>query len=187
MGQFVSRGNTIGVIYATDYMEVRLPIAASQLEYLGLPISTRGQIPPDIQPPVTLTADFGNTRMIWEGVLVRAEAEIDERSRMVYGVTRLLSMRDKDSLPIPVGLFVQAEIRGREVANVVRLPRSAIRDNNQVLVVDKDSRLHFRNVVILRLEHEDVLISDGLANGELVSISPLQTVVDGMLVQPVLE
>lgn len=187
MGQFVSRGNTIGVIYATDYMEVRLPIAASQLEYLGLPISTRGQIPPDIQPPVTLTADFGNTRMIWEGVLVRAEAEIDERSRMVYGVTRLLSMRDKDSLPIPVGLFVQAQIRGREVANVVRLPRSAIRDNNQVLIVDKDNRLRFRNVVILRLEHEDVLISDGLANGELVSISPLQTVVDGMLVQPVLE
>ena len=187
MGQFVSRGNSIGVIYATDYMEVRLPIAASQLEYLGLPNSAWGQIPPDIQPPVTLTADFGNTRMIWEGVLVRAEAEIDERSRMVYGVTRLHSMRDKDNLLIPVGLFVQAEIRGGEVANVVRLPRSAIRDSDQVLVVDEDNRLRFRSVVILRLEREDVLISGGLSDGELVSISPLQTVVDGMLVQPVLE
>jgi multidrug efflux pump subunit AcrA (membrane-fusion protein) len=84
-----------------------------------------------------------------------------------------------------VGLFVQAEIRGRKVDDVIRLPRSAIRDNNQVLVVDDDNRLRFRNVVILRLEHEDVLISGGLTDGEMVSISPLQTVVDGMLVRPV--
>ncbi len=185
LGQFVSRGKEIGDIYATDYVEVRLPIAASQLEFLGLPASTRGQIPIDIQPPVTVTADFGNTRVIWEGRLVRAEAEIDERSRMIYGVTRLLSMRDKDSLPIPVGLFVQAEIRGRKVDNVIRLPRSAIRDNDQVLVVDEDNRLRFRNVTILRLEHEDVLISGGITDGEMISVSPLQTVVDGMLVRPV--
>ncbi len=187
LGQFVSRGNSIGVIYATDFVEVRLPIAASQLEFLGLPMNTRGQIPVEIQPPVTLTADVGTTKIIWEGVLVRAEAEIDERSRMIYGVTRLPSMRDEQSWPIPVGLFVQAEIRGRKVENLVRLPRSAIRDGDQVLVVDKESRLHFRQVRILRLEHDDVLIHSGLEAGELVSISPMQTVVDGMLVKPLVE
>ena len=187
LGQFVSRGSSVGVIYATDYVEVRLPIAASQLMYFGLPISTRGQIPLEIQPPVVLTADMGDTRLIWEGLLVRAEAEIDERSRMLYGVVRLPSMLNDQSWPIPVGLFVQAEIRGRKVDGVVRLPRSAIRDNNHVLVVDKDNRLHFRQVKILRLEHDDVLINEGLSDGELVSISPLQTVVDGMRVQPVIE
>jgi multidrug efflux pump subunit AcrA (membrane-fusion protein) len=119
--------------------------------------------------------------------LVRAEAEIDQRSRMIYGVVRLPSMRDEQSWPIPVGLFVQAEIQGRKVERVIRLPRSALRDSNQVLVVDDDNRLHFRQVRILRLEHEDVLIDEGLQDGELVSISPLQTVVDGMQVNPVIE
>jgi RND family efflux transporter MFP subunit len=185
LGQFVSRGNSIGVIYATDYVEVRLPIAASQASFLGLPLSTRGEIPEDIQPLVTLTADFGNTRVIWEGVLVRAEAEIDKRSQMMYGVVRLLSAQNDDTPPIAVGLFVQAEIRGRKVDDVIRLPRSAIRDQNQVLVVDSDNRLHFRSVSVLRLEHDDVLIDDGLIDGELVSVSPMQTVVDGMLVKPV--
>lgn len=187
LGQFVSRGSSIGVIYATDYVEVRLPVAANQLAYLGLPISTRGQIPREIQPPVTITADYGNTRMIWEGLLVRAEAEIDERSRMIYGVTRLVSMQNENSLPIYVGLFVQAEIRGRKVDNIVRLPRSAIRDNDQVLVVDEANRLRFRHVAILRLENDDVLVSSGLQEGELVAISPMQTVVDGMHVSPVIE
>ena len=44
LGQFVTRGQSIGTIYALDYVEVRLPISADQLAFLGLPVSTRGQI-----------------------------------------------------------------------------------------------------------------------------------------------
>lgn len=187
LGQFVTRGQSIGTIYATDYVEVRLPISADQLGYLGLPVSTRGQIPPALRPPVTVAADFGDTRLLWEGHLVRLEAEFDEQSRMVYGVARLQIDDDEESPILPVGLFVQADIRGRSVENAIRLPRSAMRDDNQVLVVDSDNRLRFRQVSLLRLEHDDILVSGGLTDGELVCISPLQTVVDGMLVKPLLE
>ena len=188
LGQFVTRGQSIGTIYATDYMEVRLPIAADQLAYLGLPPSTRGQIPKAMRPPVTVAADFGNTRLLWEGELIRGEAEFDARSRMLYGVARLRTdSSDEGGLPLPVGMFVQAEIRGRKVDNIIRLPRSAMRDNNQVMVIDADDRLHFRRVSILRLEHDDMLIDGGLAAGELVCVSPLQTVVEGMRVKPVIE
>ena len=187
VGQFITRGESIGTIYATDYVEVRLPISVDQLGFLGLPVSTRGQITPNQRPSVTLIADFGDTRTLWEGHLVRLEAEFDESSRMVYGVVRLQLDDDGESPLLPVGLFVQAEIRGRRVDQVIRLPRSAMRDNNQVLVVDSDDRIHFRQVSLVRQEHDDVLISDGLKDGELVSISAMQTAVDGMLVNPVIE
>ena len=187
LGQFISRGENIGTIYAIDYVEVRLPMAADQLVYLGMPVYVRGELPEEMRPPVSVAADFGQVRLIWEGELVRLEAEVDERSRMVYGVARLRTVEKDQDIMIPVGLFVQAEIRGSAVDRVVRLPRSTVRDSNQVLVVDEDNRLRFRQVSILRLEHDEVLISDGLADGELVCISPLQTVVDGMLVQPVVE
>lgn len=187
IGQFITRGQTIGTIYATDYVEVRLPISAHQLRYLGLPIHTRGQIPDELAPPVTVVSDFGDTRLLWEGDLVRLEAEIDERSRMVYGVARL-RLDDKDESPIlPVGMFVQAEIQGRRVENAIRLPRSAMRDDNQVLVVDNENRIHFRQISLLRLEHDDMLVSDGLQQGEMVLVSPMQTVVEGMLVKPIVE
>ena len=187
LGQFVTRGQSIGTIYATDYVEVRLPISADQLAYLGLPVSTRGQIAEDLRPPVMVASDFGDIRLLWEGQLMRLEAEIDERSRMMYGVTRLQNETNEDRPILTVGMFVQAEIRGRKVDDVIRLPRSAMRDNNQVLVVDADNRLRFRQVVLLRLEHDDMLIKDGLEDGEMVCISPLQTVVDGMRVKPVVE
>lgn len=187
LGQFLTRGQSIGTIYATDYVEVRLPISADQLSYLGIPVSTRGQIPEPLRPPVTIVSDFGDTQLLWEGELVRMEAEIDERSRMVYGVSRLHIEESEDTPILPVGMFVQADIRGRKVENVIRLPRSAMRDDNQVLVVDEQNRLHFRQISLLRLEHDEILVSGGLSNGELVCLSPMQTVVDGMLVDPVKE
>lgn len=187
MGQFVTRGQSIGTVYATDYVEVRLPISADQLAFLGLPMSTRGQIPAPLRPPVTIAADFGDTRLLWEGQLVRLEAQIDELSRMVYGVARVRIEIDDDSPLLPVGMFVAADIRGRKVDNVIRLPRTAMRDDNEVLVVDAENRLHFRQVSLLRLEHDDILVSSGLQDGELVCISPMQTVVEGMLVKPLIE
>jgi RND family efflux transporter MFP subunit len=186
-GQFVSRGNSIATLYATDYVEVRLPIAAAQLRFLGVPTSAQGQFPEELRPEVTLSADFGDTRVFWQGKLVRTEAVIDERSRMIFGVTRLPYKTDAAGPVIPVGLFVQADIRGIRMDNLIRLPRSAIRDREQVLVVDAENRLNFREVSVLRMEGEEVLIDAGLADGELVCISPLQTVVQGMSVAPVTE
>lgn len=187
LGQFLSRGTSIGTIYATDYVEVHLPIAADQMRFLGIPMAHRGQIPEGQRPPVTVSAEFGEVSLIWEGELVRTEAEIDQRSRMIYGVARIENKPTGDSPIIPVGLFVQAEIQGRLVENVVRLPRSAMRDNNQVLVIDEENRLRFRTVSVLRLEHDEVLISSGLEDGEMICISAIQTVVDGMHVNPLLD
>ena len=189
LGQFVARGNNIGTIYATDFVEVRLPIAPDQLSYIGTAMVRRGQIPADIRPPVTATAEFGSISFSWSGELIRTEAQIDERSRMAYGVARFENrpMGSATELSVPVGLFVQASIRGREVKGVVRLPRSVIRDDNQLLIVDADNRLRFREVSILRLEHDEVLIDSGLADGELVSLSPMQIAVEGMHVEPVFE
>lgn len=187
VGQFVTRGESIGTIYATDSVEVRLPISVDQLGFLGLPVSTRGQIPQEQRPSATVIADFGNTRTLWEGRLVRLEAQFDERSRMIFGVVQLELDDDGESPLLPVGLFVHAEIRGRYVDEVIRLPRSAMRDDNQVLVVDSNDRLHFRQVSLLRQERDDILISAGLNGGELVCVSPMQTVVDGMPVKPVID
>jgi len=183
LGQFVSRGNPVATIFATDYAEIRLPIASQQLSYLD--IGPTGQLASDPRSPVTVTGEFGSTQFIWTGELVRYEAEIDSKSRMIYVVARIHNDELADMPPLAVGLFVQAEIQGRRVEQVIRLPRSALRDANQVLVVDANSRLSFRQVTVLRVEHDEVLISRGLDHGERVCVSPLQTVVEGMLVQAV--
>jgi RND family efflux transporter MFP subunit len=183
LGQFVSRGNTIATLYATDYVEVRLPMSSAQLAFLE--IDTTGAVPTNPGAPVVITGNYGSVKFLWDGEIVRTEAEIDSRSRMFYVVARIRNLGGPDMPPLAVGLFVQADIQGRLFNDIVRLPRSAMRDANQVLVVDDEGRLHFRQVSVLRIESDEVLISKGLENGERVCVSPLQTVVDGMRVQAV--
>lgn len=187
IGQFVSRGSTIANLYATDYVEIRLPIADQQLAYLNLPMAQRGELDESQSPAVTISAKFAGTEMEWQGKLVRTEAEIDTMSRMVNAVARIRTDDVMNEMPPPVGLFVEAEIDGLEVNNVSVIPRSALRDNSQVLIVDADNRLQYRTVEILRIYKDDVFVTGGLKAGERICISPLQTVVRGMQVEPILE
>ena len=139
-GQFVSRGTAVARLYAVDYVEVRLPIADRQLAYLDIPPMQRGELDESTAPEVELSADFAGQHYKWHGTIVRTEAEIDARSRMVHAVARVRTtgdaLGDPQYVPPPVGLFVQAEIQGRSASNIVVAPRSVIRNGNQVLVVD---------------------------------------------------
>ena len=188
-GQFVSRGSPIARLYAVDYVEIRLPIADRQLAYLDLPPMQRGELDQATAPDVVLSAEFAGEHYQWHGKLARTEAEIDLRSRMVHAVARINAAEnmsgDPAYVPPPVGLFVNAEILGRSTDDIVILPRSAIRNGNQVLVVGADDRLRFRTVNIARIYGDDAYIDGGLDRGERVSVSALQAVVDGMRVEVV--
>ena len=194
LGQFLTPGAPLATIHATDYAEIRLPVPADQLDYLDLPFAYRtgSQMP---GPEATIRGRFGREIHTWQGRIVRTEGELDSRSRMLNLVARVENpyepnAENPDRPPLAVGLFVEVEIGGRPASGVVVLPRSALRpvgDSYQVLVVDDDSRLRFRDVEVLRLEGEEAMIGGGLAAEETVCISPLEIVTDGMKVRTAAE
>lgn len=185
IGQFISRGASIATIYAGDQAEIRLPIADRQLAFLNLPLGHRGELPLELQPNVTLVANYAGLKLTWYGKIVRLEAQIDIASRMVHVIARVSN--DAQEVPLSVGLFVNAEIEGLLVEDIVVMPRNALRNGDRVLVVDNDNRLHYRDIDKLRLYRDDVLIQGGLEAGDRVCISPLQTAIDGMRVEPLPE
>lgn len=190
VGQFVNRGTVLGRIYAVDYAEVRLPVPDRELSYLDLRLGYR-EGGPSVEdgPEVRLHADFAGEPHTWTGQVVRTEGEIDPQSRTVNVVARVEDpygrLEDGPVVPLAVGLFVEAEILGREIGDAVVLPRVALQRDDRVLVIDDESRLRFREVDVLRVEREEVVIGGGLAAGERVCVSPLPAAVDGMSVRVV--
>ncbi len=186
IGQFVNRGSTIATIYATDYAEVKLPINDEELAFLDLPL---GPVTDSTSATpgtgVTITARFAGVAHQWQGQVVRTEGELDPKTRLINVVAKVdapyASLGDRP--PLAVGLFVDAEIHGRLVEDLVVLPRSALRENNQVLVADSDNRLLFRPVTVLRIVGEQAYISAGLAEGERVVVSPMNNALEGMTVR----
>tara|TARA_R110002073_G_scaffold63490_3_gene158980 strand:- start:4685 stop:5851 length:1167 start_codon:yes stop_codon:yes gene_type:complete len=185
VGQFVNRGNPIATIYATDYVEVRLPIKDEELEFVKMPIAGNSNASDKQLAAVKLNASFGGDEYQWLGEVVRTEGEIDPQTRMVNVVARVLSPyeTDNEKPPLSIGLFVSAEIQGQAFDNVIVLPRIALRGKSQVYVVDAQNRLQFRDVVVLREVEDQIYIKGGLEAGERVCISPLETALDGMMVR----
>ena len=193
LGQYVNRAQTVAVLLGADEVEVRVPLAIRQLGFLDLPLGMRGELSAERAPDVTLKGFYGGAEYSWSGKLVRTEAVIDANSNTVQTIIRVqqpdagTSSKKSVEIPLPIGLFVQANIEGRLVDDLIALPRSVIRNNNQVLVVDAENKMYYRDVEIYRLEEERVLISGGILPGEFICISPIQAVVNGMSVQPVRE
>ena len=206
-GQFVSRGSPIANVYATDFAEIRLPLADQQLAFLDLPGLLSPVGAPD-GPEVRLHAQFAGQDHTWVGQIVRTEGEIDDESRMVHVVAQVEdpygakqarqnalaqdgggfeseTVSESGPSPLAVGLFVRAEIDGKVAEDVITVPRVSMRDANQMLVVDRDNRLQKRTVDVLRIDREDVVVRGDLEMGDRVVVSPLQVVVEGMEVRTI--
>ncbi len=185
LGQFVQRGTPLASLYATDHLEVRLPLADSQLAFLDPALGQVGVVPEMAAPKVRLRANFAGRERVWQGVVARTEGEIDPQSRMVHIVAEVTTATDPTVDTLPIGLFVDADISGITVAGVAAIPRSSLLQNNRVLVVDSEQRLRFREVQVLRMSGDTALIHKGLSDGDLLCLAPLPTPVDGMSVVPV--
>ena len=185
LGQYVTAGYKMAEVYGVDFAEVRLPLPDEKLAFLELPLDYRNGRRSLPHPQVTISASFAGRRFTWQGRVVRTEGELDPRSRMVLAVAQIENPygrgSDPERPPLASGMFVEAEIMGKLARQVARLPRSALRDRDTVLVVEK-GRLFFRKIKLLDASRDRALISGGLEEGELVCVTPLEAAVEGMKV-----
>jgi hypothetical protein len=75
------------------------------------------------------------------------------------------------------------EIEGRQLKNVYRIPRAALRDNTRIWLVSNDGKLEIRDVETLWRDAQTVLLTDGLQPGEQLIVSDLSKPVNDMQVQ----
>lgn len=187
VGQFVTIGAPIATIYSVDAAEVRLPLPDNDLAFVDLPMTYRGGGEARVQPSVVLSTTFAGERHEWQGRIVRTEGEIDPATRMIHAVARVdnpYAPGDNPRRPpLNAGMFVHAAIEGIYVEDVAVLPRVALRTGSRVWIVDADNRLRYRDVVVLRATEAEVIVSEGLRDGELVVLSPLDATTDGMKVR----
>ncbi len=182
LGQFVSRGTSIGVIYGTDIAEVRLPLTDNDLAYLDLPKPNQS----GAKPAVMLEAVVAGQTLRWPAELARTEGVLDERSRVIYAVAEVkdpYQLTQNNAEPLRFGRFVQAKIVGRTASQVVVVPRHLLRPSDQLLVIDESSKLQFRQVNIDRSDEHQAFILDGFVAGDQILYSPVTNPMPGLVVR----
>jgi RND family efflux transporter MFP subunit len=177
LGSFVGTGTKVGKLLGTGVAEVRLPVADNQLQFLV----SQGE---DAQ--VNFMGTYAGKNIIWQARIARSEGVVDNTSRMSYLVAEIQDpyglKTKKETLehkPIRFGSYVTAEIFGISLKGVTLLPRYLVTDG-RVAILGADSTLHYVDITIAREDGSNMIVTDGLNEGDQIIVSALDYPVDGM-------
>lgn len=181
IGSYVSTGKILGSAAGTDEFWVVLSVATSELMWIKVPgfNSKEGSV-----VRLFYRSAWGEGAFR-EGEVARLLPSVEPKGRMARV---LVSVRDPLDLmrsppvrhPLLMNSYVSAEIQGKRIFNAVKLPRRCIRHGSRVWVMRQDGTLEIRPVTIAWEGRDEVLVSRGLSEGELVVVSDLASPVQGM-------
>jgi len=183
-GQFVSRGSRLGQIYSNQSVDVRLPLTNRQLTFLDIPGS--GNVPQSQLPNIELEATVAGVEQSWTGKVIRAEG-VDASTQQLNIIARVDRPFAPGNAPLRIDQYVEAKIAGQILESVFVLPRSALREDREVLLVNKDNQLERRDVKVVWADEQTATISDGLEEGEVLVTTPLSTVTNGTPVRATID
>ena len=184
LGSTIIPGQPVGSMYTSNEIEVTLSVKDSDLQFLDIPMDGR-KLNPDQKSIVIIKSLYKGEMQEWAGNLERVDGVIDPMTRMIKLIANFKNNFIEETKPIlPIGLFVEAEINGKQLENIFMIPNSALTPNDELLFLNQDDALEIRKVSVLTKMKNHILVKEGMKAGERVVVSKLSIATNGMLVNP---
>ena len=180
VGARVSPTTPLAVLTGTDEYWVELLVPIEQLRWIQFP--DRGES--DGSPVRIYNSSIWREGQYRQGRVLRLMGQLEEAgrmARMIVSVPDPLGLRTEQDAPLLlIGSYVRAEIQGREIPDVIVLPREYLRDGEFVWVMNEQGAMEIRRVEIVYRGREAVYVTSGLSDGDRVVSSDLSAPVEGM-------
>jgi RND family efflux transporter MFP subunit len=189
IGQFVTSGTQLAKVYDTATAEVRLSLSDRQLALLDLPMLGAEF---ESKPAVILSAVIGGKPHQWQGIITRTEASVDVNSRLYYAIVEVeqpFEVTDTryHSAPLIPGLFVNAEIEGKKLNDVIVLPNEAIVKRTNIYTLNNRNIIEIQPVTVLSKTDGRVWIQSGITDNTAILLDKHAVVSPGTRVDPVFD
>lgn len=178
LGSEVSTATNLATLAATDVFWAEISVPVEKLAWFDLPTQEKKG------SPVTIRA---RQQEPFQGSIISLAPDLEKNglmARLLVAIGDPLGLKNGRQ-PLLLGGFVEAEIAGHALANVYRIPRSALQENDILRLIDGDSRLQLQPVTVAWRGLESVFVSQGLSSGDKVIVSSLAAPVSGMLLKVV--
>lgn len=189
LGQFVAAGQTVGRLYATDAVEIVVPLSDNEAALIERLWSARaGDAATRI--PVAITSEYGGIEYAWSGYVDRAESALDEQTRtvdVVVTVPEPFAAPEDDTRrpPLLLGSYATVDIEGASFEEYAVVPAGAVRDGDVLWTVENDTLLVMTPVEPIQEVDDEAMVLGSIADGTPVIVSMLLFVTEGMTVRPV--
>lgn len=187
LGQYVVTGQPLASAYGTEAVEIEVPLEDDELAWFdvfGDSIFTNPDGSSTGKTRATVIADFAGAKQSWDGFVVRTAGQVDRTSRMlsvIIEVPEPFKVSEGES-PLLPGIFAKVLIQGKILRNAIAVPRDAIREGDNVWLVNND-RLHIQPLEIIRADRDFAYVVSGIPDQANIVISSLDVATDGMKVR----
>jgi len=183
LGEFVARGQNLGRIYSSASLDVRLPLSNRQLTWLELPGSAQW---PASETQVQIRSRASANPQALQGRLIRAEG-IDAITQQLDVIARIDNPQSDARTVLRPGQFVDAAISGSVLKSVFVIPRSAVREQREVLILDQNNEVFRRQITVAWADDKFMAVSDGLKAGEVLVLTRMRVVAEGTPVKATID
>lgn len=176
-GEFVNRGTALGRIFESERHEIRLPLTTTQLDQLDF---TKALNANESSANVTLrVSNESHDVETWQALLVRSEG-IDAQTQQAFVVARVLDSTGSKGGLLRVGQYVVADIVAASIDNVYVIPRAAVREGREVILVDENNTLQPTAVNVMWVDQTYAAISpESLPQNPVIVTTVLGSVIAG--------
>lgn len=173
VGMVVGPASQLGTFVATDEFWVTVSIPSSAVARLRFPTeSSPGSA-------VTVRYRAGDVEGTIQGELLRLLPDVDPQGSMARIITRIPSPLDQTP-PLLLGTYVSVAIEAEPLDDAAEIPRAALQEGDVVYVMTPEETLEIRPVTVAWERNRTLLVTEGLAEGELLVTSPIATSLPGM-------
>ncbi len=179
LGLQVTPVSTLATLAATDVFWAEISIPVSKLAWFDLP---EKQKKGKSGAPATKVLLHSLNQPSLTGKIITLTPDLDKdglMAQLLVAIDDPLGLKKKHP-PVLLGSFVTAEITGRKLQNVYRIPRAALQENDLLLIAGKDDRLVTKPVTVAFYGVDSVLVDSGLNSGDRLIVSNLAAPINGM-------
>lgn len=180
IGSQVAPGQDLGRLVGTDEYWIVATVPVSKLPWISFPDNNNPESS-EVKIRNHTAREDGHSRTGYVYRLIGVLEDQTRLARILITVPNPLldSGVPEDLSPLIIGSFVEVNIIGNDVENVVRLNRDYTRKNNTVWVMEGDT-LNIKDIRIRFQDARYAYISEGLEEGEKVVTTNLTTVAEGV-------
>lgn len=185
IGRLLTAHERVGRIFATDAVEVVVPLADSAASLIpGL-----WQHSGTERAEAIVHAEYGDVRGSWPGFVDRALASLDETTRTIEVIVRVpnpfavSNASEHAHPPLLVGKFAEVIIDGTAPGAYFRLRRAALQPGDEVWCVRADGTVRIVPVRVLQRLDDEIFVTGPLNAYEPAIVGGIRFATDGMAVR----
>ncbi len=181
IGSQVSPQDPLAELVGTDYYWVQVSIPVDRLGRIAIPrdSSEKGSL---------ARIRYARGHHL-NGRVIRLLGDLESQSRMARVLVEVLDPLQRksstaNSPPLLIGEFVRVDIQGERLDDAMVIPRTALRDQGTVWLLNPGMTLDIRPVTPVWRDKNTVVIQNTLTQGDRVIVSELSAPVAGMQLRP---